>query len=48
VSRLGPVAVARLVAPDPARLRAAVVTALGRARAELGGWPACLPRAWHI
>jgi urease accessory protein len=48
VSRLGPVAVARLVAPDPAALRRALVGALGRARAEFGGWPACLPRAWHI
>jgi len=48
VSRLGPVAVARLAAPDPAALRRALLTALARARAELGGWPACLPRAWHI
>jgi urease accessory protein len=48
VSRLGPVAVARLVAAEPAALRRALVAALGRARAELGGWPARLPRAWHI
>jgi urease accessory protein len=48
VSRLGPVAVARLVAAEPAALRAAVVTVLQRARAELGGWPPRLPRAWHI
>jgi len=48
VSRLGPVAVARFVAAEPFRLRGALIAALGRARAELGGWPACLPRAWHI
>ena len=48
VSRLGPVAVARFVAAEPARLRRALVAALARARHELGGWPPQLPRAWHI
>ncbi len=48
VSRLGPVLAARLVAAEPAALRRALVATLARARAVLGGWPACLPRAWHI
>jgi urease accessory protein len=48
VSRLGPVAVARLVADEPARLRRALATVLGRARAALAGLPPRLPRAWDI